>query len=144
MRSGKATLNVYSTIFKQHLDETQRHLQGGSLDAISTEPTSTIGSVLWTPTEMDAFFHALSTHSRFRPDLIAACVGTKNVLEVIEYLKALEEGSQRYAHGRPSREDLPAAREMSKDWVTWEEKQAELLRVSEFPDTSRLDRDEFT
>jgi uncharacterized protein YdaU (DUF1376 family) len=46
----------------------------------------------WTPAEHDAFFRAISVHSRWRPDLIAACVPSKTEWEVWTYLEALEEG----------------------------------------------------
>ncbi|KIJ07047.1 hypothetical protein PAXINDRAFT_103124 [Paxillus involutus ATCC 200175] len=52
---------------------------------------------LWTSTEQTAFFRALSVYSRWRPDLVAACVPTKSVWEVGLYLEALEQGAARLA-----------------------------------------------
>ncbi|KIK97624.1 hypothetical protein PAXRUDRAFT_204426 [Paxillus rubicundulus Ve08.2h10] len=51
----------------------------------------------WTSTEQTAFFRALSVYSRWRPDLVAACVPTKSVWEVGLYLEALEQGAARLA-----------------------------------------------
>ncbi|KAF9453378.1 hypothetical protein P691DRAFT_771543 [Macrolepiota fuliginosa MF-IS2] len=132
MSPEQGGLSIYSTIFDQHVEETQRHLQGAALGGSPKEllpPAPVIGSVLWSPTEMDAFFHALTVHSRFRLELIAACVKTKNVLEVVEYLNALDEGSQRHKPEHSYGRDLPPAREMSKEWIAWEEKHAELLHA---------------
>ncbi|KAG8220465.1 hypothetical protein J3R82DRAFT_3160 [Butyriboletus roseoflavus] len=47
----------------------------------------------WTPAEHDALFRAISVHSRWRPDLIAACVPTRTEWEVWMYLEVLEEGA---------------------------------------------------
>lgn len=80
---------------------------------------------------MDAFFHGLSVYTRFRPDLIATCVKTKNILEVVEYLDLLENGSKRHKREHPHGRGLPVAHEMSKDWIAWEEKHAELIRAHE-------------
>ena len=40
----------------------------------------------WTAAEKVLFFHALSTYSCFRSDLIASSIGTKSQLDVIIYL----------------------------------------------------------
>ncbi|KAF6760272.1 hypothetical protein DFP72DRAFT_883692 [Ephemerocybe angulata] len=45
----------------------------------------------WTEQEKDAFFHAVSTHSRLRPDLIAANIKTKTMLDVSLYMRSLED-----------------------------------------------------
>lgn len=125
-----AQLHPYLALFNRHLHQFQRHLTGVSHSYVSSP--SIIGGILWTAAEKDAFFHALSVYSRFRPDLIAACVETKNEVEVLEYLALLEEGSLRPINSEEyCREKLPSAREVSESWISWEEANAERLRLNE-------------
>ncbi|ODO06880.1 hypothetical protein I350_04240 [Cryptococcus amylolentus CBS 6273] len=94
-------------------------------------------NAVWTSSEKDAFFAALSRHSRYRPDLIASEVG-KSEIEVVWYLEFLEKekvnmvnkekresrmkelkGSSKWREGL-----APAAREVSDKWVEKEEELA--------------------
>ena len=87
----------------------------------------------WTATEKALFFHALSTHSRFRPDLIASSIGTKSLLDVIVYLTLLRDGAQELAavRGAIARDQLPAAHEVSATLVALEDTHAARLAVTE-------------
>ncbi|KAF5350460.1 hypothetical protein D9756_008647 [Leucocoprinus leucothites] len=123
--------DVYSSIFDRHLQETQVYLQRAAFPEERTE-NQVVGSVLWTYDEINIFFHALAIHSRLRPDLISACIRTKNVLDVVEYLDLLDDNSKLV--GRQSSNDgnrVPIAHEMSNSWVSWEENQARSLQTRE-------------
>jgi hypothetical protein len=139
MSTKEKDATAYVPIFNQHLRETQKHLQVGISSSAQTE-TQVICSVLWTSTELDSFFHALKIYSRLRPDLISACIKTKNVLDVIDYLELLEEGSKHFGH--LSDEKTPFAYEMSRSWISWEEAQAELLRARETTSTTSIQNQE--
>ena len=93
----------YIPFFVEHLKDTRTRLglrigsqpdddQSDAGDA-AAEAFEAHGFSSWTPSERDALFRAISVHSRWRPDLIAACVPTKAEWEVWMYLEALEEGA---------------------------------------------------
>ncbi|KXN80695.1 hypothetical protein AN958_08363 [Leucoagaricus sp. SymC.cos] len=132
-------LETYSAFYKEHVQQTQKHLQGTPSPAIPTE-TQYVGSVSWTSTEIDSFFHALTVHSRFRPDLISACIGTKNVLEVVEYLELLDQGSAYHGNHLTGGIKASIAHEMSEDWILLEEELAKSLRARESNITKKPDR----
>src|SRR5262249_51564366 len=129
MPTEEANPNIapYSAIFSEHLHDIQAHLQKATPHTTHAG-LQIIGSVLWSSKEIDTFFRALTIHSRFRPDLISACIKTKNVLDVVEYLELLEEGAE---HVGENGDKAPIAYEMSRSWISWEETQAELLRTRE-------------
>ncbi|KAG2070055.1 hypothetical protein BDR04DRAFT_1100734 [Suillus decipiens] len=80
----------------------------------------------WSQAEVDAFFHALSVYSRWRPDLIAEAVKTKGEVEVVEFLINLD------SCARPcATETAPAAIEVSDEWVVAEEAMAAALAIEE-------------
>ncbi|KAH9971645.1 hypothetical protein BJV74DRAFT_889311 [Russula compacta] len=84
------------------------------------------------------FFRALSTHSRFRPDLIAACIGgTKSTVDVAVYLSLLREGAARAEASRDggagaiARDQYPAAYEVSEALVALEDEHAARICAAE-------------
>ncbi|KAH9050382.1 hypothetical protein EDB83DRAFT_2676752 [Lactarius deliciosus] len=87
----------------------------------------------WTGAEKALFFHALSTYSRFRPDLIASSIGTKSVLDVVVYLGLLRDGAQGLtaSRGAIARDQLPAAHEVSPALVALEDTHAADLAATE-------------
>ncbi|KAF8274632.1 hypothetical protein EI94DRAFT_1793925 [Lactarius quietus] len=87
----------------------------------------------WTSTEKALFFHALSTYSRFRPDIIASSIGTKSLLDVIVYLNLLQDGAQELTavRGAIARDQLPAAHEVSATLVDLEDTHATRLAATE-------------
>ncbi|KAF9447490.1 hypothetical protein P691DRAFT_776104 [Macrolepiota fuliginosa MF-IS2] len=119
----------YFALFNRHLTRLREHLVGVSHHHASISP-STVGGILWSVEEKEAFFHALSTYSRFRPDLIAGCIETKNEVEVLEYLVLLEEGS-RSIEAESCRPQMPISHEVSDSWISWEEENAERLMANE-------------
>ncbi|KAF8435173.1 hypothetical protein L210DRAFT_885292, partial [Boletus edulis BED1] len=96
-------LGGYIPSFVQHLQDTGAWL-GLRIGSQANEGQISVGDAAkedteaqtdpgWSPDERDAFFRAISVHSRWRPDLIAACVPTKSEWDVWMYLEALEEGT---------------------------------------------------
>src|SRR6266566_2197796 len=99
----------------------------------------------WTPTEKALFSRALSVHSRLRPDLIAASIGTKSTVDVAIYLSLLRQGATRVNnnndkstsshHGAATisigRDQHPAAHQVSAELVTFEDQQAAHICVAE-------------
>lgn len=92
----------YIPSFVQHLNDTRARLglrigSQANEDQGAVEVAEEHALSSWTPAEQDAFFRAVSVHSRWRPDLIAACVPTRTEWEVWMYLEALEEGAAELA-----------------------------------------------
>jgi hypothetical protein len=88
----------------------------------------------WTSAEKGLFFHALSTYSRLRPDLIAASIGTKSTADVAVYLALLHEGTKganKGGGGVITREQHPAAYEVSHALVAFEDTQAAHICAAE-------------
>ena len=114
----------YKRIFQNHLSETLRHGTGHfstSMGASIFPPCA-----YWTAEEKDSFFHALARHSALRPDLIAAEIGSKTVVDVCGYIALLRTGAQK-SDMEVLLRSLPAALEMSDRWVAFEETQAVAL-----------------
>ncbi|KAH9851811.1 hypothetical protein C2E23DRAFT_224982 [Lenzites betulinus] len=136
---------AYLTLFSKHLDVVRGHLAGRIGPEAEPLPASWYApNAYWTSSEKDLFFRGLAIHSRLRPDLIAEEVKTKTVPDVCVYLALLEQAacdiSRRTVHvgqdhtapdPRISRQDLPAALEVSEDWVKLEESMASTLTNSE-------------
>lgn len=120
---------IYTIHFREHLAHTHAHLAGREPDAVlkcSYHPPSGY----WTPEEKERFFHALAVHSRLRPDLLAAAVGTKTLIDVCVYLDELEAAAAALGDadgGRRGRDAAPAALEVSDEWVRTEEEMARTL-----------------
>jgi hypothetical protein len=120
----------YLTFFNRHVSQLQEHLTGATHKSVLAP--SFINDVYWEVSEKVAFFHSLSVYSRLRPDLIAACVESKNEVEVLEYILLLEEELQeKSSEGEPCRRNMPLAHEVSDAWVAWEEENAARLQANE-------------
>ncbi|KAI0826926.1 hypothetical protein BC628DRAFT_1319482 [Trametes gibbosa] len=136
---------AYLTLFSTHLDAVRAHCAGQIDPGAEPLPASWHApNAYWTSLEKDAFFRGLAIHSRLRPDLIAEEVKTKTVPDVCVYLALLEQAvcdaSRRTVHvgqdhialdTKICRQDLPAALEVSEDWVKLEESMATSLAHSE-------------
>ncbi|KAH7883350.1 hypothetical protein F5I97DRAFT_231315 [Phlebopus sp. FC_14] len=108
-------LGSYFPSFLDHLEETRARLgvcfkNGGAAhdnDTAHSRSSSSSSRLShaaqlpspspWTEVEHAALFRALSLYSRWRPDLVAACVPTRSAWEVSVYLEALEEGAAQLA-----------------------------------------------
>jgi hypothetical protein len=111
------------TLYISHLSAHSSYLS--SPDLYSPELVS---SNRWSSSEKSTFFHSIARHSRLRPDLISLDIGSKNILEVQEYINILEDGKrevQRDGEGGGARWVtrgwMEGAREVSEDWVQFEE-----------------------
>lgn len=135
----------YVNDLREHVQHTRYHSLG--LDSDLWGPSSLPYTVLppatvWSPEEKHQFFHALSRHSRLRPDLIAQEIGgSKSVVEVCVYLDALD----RAVKSLPvDSQPLPfqAALDVPARIVRFEDKQARLLRKLETRENPLLNSDE--
>lgn len=121
---------AYLALYRTHLKETHNHLLGKDPSARML-PSYTPPLAYWSAQEKDAFFHALTVHSRLRPDLIAQSIGpTKNTLDVCVYLDALHHASIRDLRD-DTRAKHPISSEVSDKWLAFEGRNAELLIEAE-------------
>jgi len=133
-KTSQESDTTYAVQFRQHLAEIRARLTG-TVD-IALPPSYVPPTGFWSSSEKDSFFRGLMVHSRLRPDLIAAGIGSKNAFDVSSYIDTLDAHSR----DRTSRASLEGAMEVSDAWVQWEEKSAEALVVLEtkWEDESRL------
>nr|VWP01067.1 G-patch domain-containing protein [Ganoderma boninense] len=130
---------AYLAFFSESVDNFRAHLDGR--DGIDPLPASYFAPRShWSSAEKDAFFRGLAVHSRLRPDLIAEEVKTKTVPDVCVYLAILEEGERELLEGttyidetnrtsgtKSLRRELPAAVEVSEEWVAFEDRMADTM-----------------
>lgn len=115
-----------------HSNATQHYLNGS--DGTPLFPSFLPPSAVWSAREKDAFFHALSIHSRLRPDLISREIKTKSVQDVCSYLSVLHTAASRQETTLPylqRRQNLPIAIEASSEWIAMEEEKAADLIMRE-------------
>ena len=142
-----------------HISATHHHLTGAPEPPEPPyAPSFHPPTGYWTSAEKALFFRALSAHSRFRPDLIAASIGTKSTADVAMYLSLLREGTTRANNNNKAgsssrggatitigRDQLPAAHEVSPALVTLEDQHAALIcavepmRVKEMESEARAE-----
>src|SRR5260221_8041920 len=104
-----------------HISATQHHLTGAPEPPEPPyAPSFHPPTGYWTAAEKALFFRALSVHSRFRPDLIAASIGTRSTVDVAVYLSLLRDGASR-TNPSITRDLHPAAHEVSVTLVALEE-----------------------
>ncbi|RDB16963.1 hypothetical protein Hypma_002638 [Hypsizygus marmoreus] len=127
---------TYASQFRRHLADFRAHLAG--VDVENLQPSFVPPTGYWTHSEKETFFHSLTVFSRFRPDLIAARIGTKTVMDVCTYIDTLDEALAQNQHLLSLREDFDVAMEVSNDWVRWEETRAEVLTALELQWESEL------
>lgn len=130
---------AYLAFFAESANDFRAHLSGR--DGGDPPPASYFAPrSYWSSVEKDAFFRAIAVHSRLRPDLIAEEVKTKTVPDVCVYLAILEEGQRELKEGtifinqpnrasgtKSSRRELPAAAEVSEEWVAFEDHMADTM-----------------
>lgn len=100
---------------------------------------SIINGDMWSSLEKERFFKSLSRRSRHNPEDISRDVGSKSVMQVIAYMNILDEESKilRLFSKRRGEEvvdfrHIPAAMEMSDEWISIEEQEAR--RAQEWAD----------
>lgn len=121
MESEEISSEAYIQHYRTCLRDFQAHLSGS--DAVPTPVTLVSPASYWTQPEKDAFFHALSIHSRLRPDCIASYIPTKNVLEVCSFIDLLDDLASQTPLAEPRR-NQPIAHEVSDEFIQWEQEQA--------------------
>ncbi|KAJ5833292.1 hypothetical protein N7474_001603 [Penicillium riverlandense] len=94
------------------------------------------GAVLWTPTEKEALFNALDRQGKNGIPEIAAAIGTKSELEVMDHLRLLHRSLEVEhlfkSHIRPvAMADIPAAEEVSVECGAVLDQFAEVLVADE-------------
>lgn len=125
------------TLLSEHCNETKSHLFGvPEYEDEEPGPSYFAPNTCWTAQEKNMFFHALSVHSRLRPDVIAEEIGTKSLAEVCTYITMLEEGLRSSERNDPEffpvpRERFPTAYEVSEKWVEFEDELAEAAMRNE-------------
>ncbi|KAA8914925.1 hypothetical protein TRICI_002808 [Trichomonascus ciferrii] len=77
----------------------------------------------WTAREKELFFIQLSRKSRHDLASVAEAIGTKSLAEVEQYHDLLFEQSQAHP-GLVGMDEMPAASEMSEEWVNLEDQQS--------------------
>jgi hypothetical protein len=139
-----------------HISATRYHLTGApEYPEPPYAPSFHPPTGYWTSAEKALFFRALTVHSRLRPDLIAASIGTKSTADVAVYLSLLREGATRTNDGDKAssrsaritigRDQHPAAHEVSAELVALEDQYAtricveEPMRAKEVEDETRAE-----
>ena len=125
----------YADEFQRHQQWVQKHLSGRIDDNEDERPAPCLywPTSFWTSAEKERFFHALTIHSRWRPDLIAGEVKTKTTVDVCAYIDALEKAALT-GDTQLKREDMPIATEVSERWIRHEEDiAAELVAFGAHP-----------
>ncbi|KAJ8072349.1 hypothetical protein PM082_015908 [Marasmius tenuissimus] len=113
---------IYHNELQEHISAFQKHLAGEGDKPFSSSFIEPSG--YWTPSEKERFFHSLSVNTRFRPDLIALDVKSKNVTDVCIYLDVLEEAE---SQAESIRDELDIAMTVPNSWIKAEEEEAERL-----------------
>ncbi|KAG5513171.1 hypothetical protein PMAC_001541 [Pneumocystis sp. 'macacae'] len=123
---------VYFQLLNQMIRETAADVD---LEIRDNLCSSIVCGNMWSSFEKEKFFKSLSRRSRHNPEDIARDVGSKSVVQVIGYMNMLEEGSRmlRLSNKRCSGDifslrDVPAAMEMSDEWVNVEEQEAKKIQ----------------
>ncbi|KAJ7579247.1 hypothetical protein C8J56DRAFT_1059473 [Mycena floridula] len=129
-----ADLNVlgfkpYVRQFREHLAHTQAHFSGTDDEPLAESFFPPNGH--WTAAEKDLFFHGLVVHSRMRPDLIADSINSKTLLDVLVYLRRLDEATKDTGDDDTGPIDHGIAMEMSEAWLRFEESQSAALILQE-------------
>lgn len=114
---------VYAKQLRDHINEVQHGSVGRPTSSTLQLPSFISPNAYWTSEEKERFFYALSRHSRLFPERIAEVVKTKNLSEICAYLNILEAESSRQTRNF-SRNSVPSAREVSQEWIAFEQGQA--------------------
>lgn len=118
MRGSLTFLRAYKHLFA----ESQEAAAHATLeDRQNIYEVSQLGSVVWTSTEKQVFFNVLDRKGKGGIREIAAAIGTKSELEVIEYIRFLHKAleghyiSEKHVERMPVLSDIPAAMEVSQE-----------------------------
>ncbi|KAJ5927129.1 hypothetical protein N7516_008902 [Penicillium verrucosum] len=134
MRGSLTFLRAYSHLIVQN-EEIINYSSLRELD--SPYQVSQHGSMVWTPTEKEVFFNALDRKGKSGIKEIAAAVGTKSELEVMEYIRFLHKAlaaqyaSDVHLERMPVLSDVAAATEVSQECCGLLDEYAEVLSLKE-------------
>lgn len=134
MRGSLTFLRAYSHLIVQN-EEIINYASLRELD--SPYQVSQHGSMVWTPTEKEVFFNALDRKGKSGIKEIAAAVGTKSELEVMEYIRFLHKAlaaqyaSDVHLERMPVLSDVAAATEVSQECCGLLDEYAEVLSLKE-------------
>ncbi|CAI7653461.1 unnamed protein product [Penicillium discolor] len=134
MRGSLTFLRAYSHLIVQN-EEIIEYTSLRELD--NPYQVSQHGSMVWTPTEKEVFFNALDRKGKSGIKEIAAAVGTKSELEVMEYIRFLHKAltaqyaSDVHLERMPVLSDVAAATEVSQECCGLLEEYADVLSLKE-------------
>ncbi|KAJ5603214.1 hypothetical protein N7537_006170 [Penicillium hordei] len=134
MRGSLTFLRAYSHLILQN-EEIIEYASLRELD--NPYQVSQHGSMVWTPTEKEVFFNALDRKGKSGIKEIAAAVGTKSELEVMEYIRFLHKAlaaqyaSDVHLERMPVLSDVAAATEISQECCGLLEEYADVLSLKE-------------
>lgn len=134
MRGSLTFLRAYSHLIVQN-EEIIEYASLRELD--NPYQVSQHGSMVWTPTEKEVFFNALDRKGKSGIKEIAAAVGTKSELEVMEYIRFLHKAltaqyaSDVHLERMPVLSDVAAATEVSQECCGLLEEYADVLSLKE-------------
>ncbi|CAI7652233.1 unnamed protein product [Penicillium viridicatum] len=134
MRGSLTFLRAYSHLIVQN-EEIIEYASLRELD--NPYQVSQHGSMVWTPTEKEVFFNALDRKGKSGIKEIAAAVGTKSELEVMEYIRFLHKAlaaqyaSDVHLERMPVLSDVAAATELSQECCGLLEEYADVLSLKE-------------
>nr|CAG8651822.1 15605_t:CDS:2 [Entrophospora candida] len=128
--SDQCTKNYYRLLLDY--DESIYTAPINNIERRSNADNIKVGNVVWSKYESDMFFKALARFSQKRPIEIAKWIGTKNPIEVMELIDYYEKEVKLFSElgllERVCHKDIPAAREMSDEWLEFEASQVEELQ----------------
>ncbi|KAJ5836317.1 hypothetical protein N7447_002343 [Penicillium robsamsonii] len=134
MRGSLRFLRAYSHL----IVENEELLDYASLkETEHTYQLSQYGSMVWTPAEKEVFFNGLDRKGKGGIKEIAAAIGTKSELEVMEYMRVLHKSlraqydSDVYLERMPVLSDVPAATEVSQECCELLEEYGDVLVLKE-------------
>lgn len=119
------SLDHYESRFDRASEQFFDHLHGSDhrwLRRTETDTGDRLAPQEWSTEDVTLFFKALARRSRWRPDLISEDLdGRKTAVQVAAYIDQLEHAAK-FAPSTGGVETHPAAREVSDEWITHEEK----------------------
>lgn len=133
LQSGRVGINHSTTIQKQKIQKSSYDLENDTEEGLTD---SFVGGTYWGADEKDRFFTFLGRRSRHNMLGVAQGVRTKSVIECEEYYNLLFRAKADYEENNSpywkqsygiTMKDIPAAHEMSQEWIDMEEIQAEGL-----------------
>lgn len=141
LQNGRVGINHSTTIKESRTRKSSYELENDTEEKLEG---SFIGGTYWGADEKERFFTFLGRRSRHNMLGVAQGVRTKSLIECEEYYNLLFRAKADYEENNPpewklsygiTMKDIPAACEMSQEWVDMEEIQAEGLT---FYDTSLM------